>query len=79
MTAIHCEAAPGYAFGRRCMAGWMTSMEYYGAANRANWDERVPWEALPGPMARTEAGECRLARDPWRLPHSHTLQAVKGR
>jgi len=39
--------------------------------------DSVPWEALPGKMERTENGEWRLASQPWRLPHSYTLQAVK--
>jgi len=39
--------------------------------------DSVPWEALPGKMVRTPAGEWRLATDPWRLPHSYTLQAVR--
>ena len=40
--------------------------------------DSVPWEALPGQMERVELGEWRLADRPWRLPHSYTLQAVKG-
>ena len=39
--------------------------------------DSVPWEALPGQMERTEAGEWRLADRPWRLPHSYTLRALK--
>ncbi len=39
--------------------------------------DSVPWEALPGAMERTAAGEWRLADRPWRLPHSYTLRAVK--
>jgi SAM-dependent methyltransferase len=39
--------------------------------------DSVPWEALPGKMERIESGEWRLAGQPWRLPHSYTLQAVK--
>jgi SAM-dependent methyltransferase len=39
--------------------------------------DSVPWEALPGLMERTELDEWRLVNDPWRLPHSYTLQAVK--
>jgi SAM-dependent methyltransferase len=39
--------------------------------------DSVPWEALPGQMERTPAGEWRVADRPWRLPHSYTLQAVK--
>jgi SAM-dependent methyltransferase len=40
--------------------------------------DSVPWEALPGRMERLPNGEWRLADRPWRLPHSYTLQAVKG-
>jgi hypothetical protein len=39
--------------------------------------DSVPWEALPGKMERLSGGEWRLADQPWRLPHSYTLQAVK--
>ena len=39
--------------------------------------DSVPWEALPGKMERMPGGEWRLADQPWRLPHSYTLQAVK--
>ncbi len=39
--------------------------------------DSVPWDALPGKMARAGDGEWRLADDPSRLPHSYTLQAVK--
>ena len=39
--------------------------------------DSVPWEALPGKMERTGGDERRLADQPWRLPHSYTLQAVK--
>jgi SAM-dependent methyltransferase len=39
--------------------------------------DSVPWEALPGLMARTDDGEWRLASRPWRLPLSYTLQAVR--
>ena len=39
--------------------------------------DSVPWEALPGKMERIRGGEWRLADQPWRLPHSYTLQAVK--
>jgi SAM-dependent methyltransferase len=41
--------------------------------------DSVPWEALPGQMERVEGGEWRLADRPERLPHSYTLQAVKGK
>lgn len=37
----------------------------------------IPWEALPGQMILGEDGEWRLRVDPWRLPLSYTLQAVK--
>ena len=39
--------------------------------------DSVPWEALPGKMERIGGGEWRLADQPWRLPHSYTLQALK--
>lgn len=39
--------------------------------------DSVPWDALPGKMERIDGGEWRLADQPWRLPHSYTLQAVK--
>ncbi|MDQ1741190.1 MAG: hypothetical protein QOE53_2842 [Pseudonocardiales bacterium] len=39
--------------------------------------DSVPWEALPGQMERL-GGEWRVSDRPWRLPHSYTLQAVKG-
>ena len=39
--------------------------------------DSVPWEALPGKMERIPGGEWRLTDQPWRLPHSYTLQAVK--
>jgi SAM-dependent methyltransferase len=39
--------------------------------------DSVPWEALPGQMEQVGGGEWRLARQPERLPHSYTLQAVK--
>ena len=37
--------------------------------------DSVPWEALPGKMERIPGGEWRLTDQPWRLPHSYTLQA----
>jgi SAM-dependent methyltransferase len=40
--------------------------------------QSVPWEALPGQMTQLEGGEWQLTDRPWRLPHSYTLQAVKG-
>ncbi len=39
--------------------------------------DSVPWEALPGMMEQAGGGEWRVASQPWRLPHSYTLQAVK--
>jgi SAM-dependent methyltransferase len=39
--------------------------------------DTVPWEAVPG-MRRIGGGEWQLADRPERLPHSYTLQAVKG-
>jgi SAM-dependent methyltransferase len=39
--------------------------------------DSVPWDALPGQMARTGQDEWQLADRPWRLAHSYTLQAVK--
>ncbi len=41
--------------------------------------DSVPWEALPGQMEQVDANEWRLADRPWRLPHTYTLQAVRGR
>ncbi len=40
--------------------------------------DSVPWEALPGHMAKGELDEWRLADRPWRLAASYTLQAVKA-
>ena len=37
----------------------------------------VPYEALPGQMARIDGKEWRLEDRPERLPHTYTLQAVK--
>jgi len=39
--------------------------------------DSVPWEALPGQMAKDEHDEWRLIDRPWRLPHTYTLQARK--
>ena len=39
--------------------------------------DSVPWDALPGKMDKAGDGEWRLADQPWRLPHTYTLQAVK--
>lgn len=41
--------------------------------------DTVPWLALPGLMEEVSQNEWRLADRPERLPHSYTLQAVKGR
>jgi SAM-dependent methyltransferase len=40
--------------------------------------DSVPWNALPGKMELLPGDEWRLADQPWRLPHSYTLQAVKA-
>jgi SAM-dependent methyltransferase len=41
--------------------------------------DTVPWEGLPGKMRQVgEFGEWQLAERPERLPHTYTLQAVKG-
>jgi SAM-dependent methyltransferase len=40
--------------------------------------DTVPWESLPGLMEQVEENEWRLADRPERMPHSYTLQAVKG-
>jgi len=40
--------------------------------------DSVPWEALPGQMRRLDNGEWQLTDRPRRLPHSYTLQAVRG-
>ncbi|GAA1707448.1 class I SAM-dependent methyltransferase [Fodinicola feengrottensis] len=40
--------------------------------------DSVPWPARPGEMDYVGEGEYRLTDRPWRLPHSYTLQAVKG-
>ncbi|AUA33540.1 class I SAM-dependent methyltransferase [Pseudomonas sp. SGAir0191] len=39
--------------------------------------QSVPWEALPGQMAKGPDGEWRLREQPARLPLSYTLTAVK--
>jgi SAM-dependent methyltransferase len=39
--------------------------------------DSVPWLALPGLMTEIGDGEWQLTQDPWRLPHTYTLQAVK--
>jgi SAM-dependent methyltransferase len=41
--------------------------------------DSVPWPALPGAMECIGDGEYRLIDSPQRLPHTYTLQAVKGR
>ncbi|MDH0303646.1 MULTISPECIES: class I SAM-dependent methyltransferase [unclassified Pseudomonas] len=40
--------------------------------------QSIPWEALPGQMAKGADGEWRLVDAPWRLPLSYTLQATKA-
>jgi SAM-dependent methyltransferase len=40
--------------------------------------DSVPWEALPGQMRKLPGGEWQLADRPERLPHSYTVQAVRG-
>jgi SAM-dependent methyltransferase len=40
--------------------------------------DSVPWDAQPGQMEQVGGGEWRFADRPWRLPHSYTLQAVRG-
>jgi SAM-dependent methyltransferase len=40
--------------------------------------DSVPWEALPGRMEALPGGEYRLLDRPWRVPHTYTLQAVRG-
>jgi hypothetical protein len=39
--------------------------------------DSVPWEALPGLMTDLGNGEWRLTDQPWRVPHTYTLQAVR--
>ena len=39
--------------------------------------DSIPWQAFPGRMEQIGGGEWRLAEEPWRLPHSYTLQAIK--
>ena len=41
--------------------------------------DSVPWCALPGQMTEYRTAEWRLTDRPERLPHTYTLQAVKGR
>ncbi len=41
--------------------------------------DSVPWQALPAMTEQAGTGEWQLASQPWRLPHSYTLQAVKRR
>lgn len=41
--------------------------------------DTAPWLALPGLMEEVSQNEWQLADRPERLPHSYTLQAVKGR
>jgi SAM-dependent methyltransferase len=40
--------------------------------------QSVPWQALEGQMVPIGGGEYQLDERPWRLPHSYTVQAVKG-
>lgn len=40
--------------------------------------DSVPWNALPGQMTELDDGEWRLTDRPERLPHTFTLQAVRG-
>jgi SAM-dependent methyltransferase len=41
--------------------------------------DSVPWDPFDGgAFQRIGGGEYRLADRPWRLPHTYTLQAVKG-
>ena len=39
--------------------------------------DSVPWQAFPGQMEQAGDGEWRLSEEPWRLPLTYTLQAVK--
>jgi SAM-dependent methyltransferase len=39
--------------------------------------QSIPWQALPGQMVLGDDGEWRLKDQPWRLPLSYTLQAIK--
>ena len=39
--------------------------------------DSVPWQAFPGQMEQAGDGEWRLSGEPWRLPLTYTLQAVK--
>ena len=39
--------------------------------------DSAPWQAFPGQMERGGDGEWRLSDEPWRLPLTYTLQAVK--
>ena len=41
--------------------------------------DSVPWNGLPGQMAEVGGGEWRLVDRPERLPHTYTLEAVRGR
>ena len=40
--------------------------------------DSVPWEALPGKMTLLANGEWQVTDRPRRLPHTYTLQAVRG-
>jgi SAM-dependent methyltransferase len=39
--------------------------------------QSVPWEALPGQMTLGGNGEWQLTDEPWRLPLTYTLQAIR--
>ncbi|KJK77138.1 hypothetical protein H634G_07559 [Metarhizium anisopliae BRIP 53293] len=39
--------------------------------------QSVPWPAIPAQMASDDRGEYSLKTQPWRIPHSYTLQAIK--
>lgn len=39
--------------------------------------QSAAWEALPGQMVCGDDGEWRLVDEPWRMPLSYTMQAVK--
>src|ERR1700744_984418 len=41
--------------------------------------DSAPWAPFPGMMEKSAEGEWRLADQPWRLPCTYTLQAVRRR
>jgi SAM-dependent methyltransferase len=41
--------------------------------------DSIPWDAFPGFTEELPGGEHRLKDRPWRLPHSYTIKATKGR